>query len=470
MDDPPAQDLMARLAKHRAIGGAPAWEHAWLVAHGELRKYAAGTVLMRKGEQARNMFVLLDGHIVIRTDSGVGAHKVFEWKGGDLGGTLPYSRRAAPPNDAIADADTEMLEVSRDHFPEMIRVCPTVTEILVHAMLDRARMFTSSGLRDEKLISLGKLASGIAHELNNPSSAILRSSKMLAASLSGSEEAARRINGAHLTDAQLDAIDVVREQCTDMRMTGTFSVVARADREEAIAEWMAERGIDDAAAAALSETTVTIEALDGLAAALPTSVLPAALEWIAAGCTVRTLGSEIETAATRMHELVAAIKGFSYMDHAPVPEPVDIRRGLMDTLRLLDSKVRAKSIEVTFDFPGDLPCAFGVGAELNQVWMNLIDNALDAAPERGHVTVSAARDLDRIVVRIVDDGPGVPEEIQGKIFDPFFTTKGVGKGTGLGLDIVRRLLTQHEGSITLESVPGRTEFQVRIPVEKGTHS
>jgi signal transduction histidine kinase len=154
------------------------------------------------------------------------------------------------------------------------------------------------------------------------------------------------------------------------------------------------------------------------------------------------------------------------MDHAPVPEPVDIRRGLTDSLRLLDSKVRSKSIEVTFDLPGDLPCAYGVGAELNQVWMNLIDNALDAAPERGHVTVSAAADLDRIVVRVIDDGPGVPADIQGKIFDPFFTTKGVGKGTGLGLDIVRRLLQQHDGNIVLESVSGRTEFQVRLPVEQ----
>jgi signal transduction histidine kinase len=229
---------------------------------------------------------------------------------------------------------------------------------------------------------------------------------------------------------------------------------------------MADHDIDDACAAPLSETTVTIDALDGLAKELPPDVLPAALQWIAAGCTVRTLGGEIETAATRMHELVAAIKSFSYMDHAPVPEPVDIRRGLMDSLRLLDSKVRSKSIDVAFDFPADLPCAYGVGAELNQVWMNLIDNALDAAPERGHVTVSAEMERDRIVVRVIDDGPGVPAEIQGKIFDPFFTTKGVGKGTGLGLDIVRRLLTQHDGGITLESVPGRTEFQVRLPVEK----
>jgi signal transduction histidine kinase len=242
-------------------------------------------------------------------------------------------------------------------------------------------------------------------------------------------------------------------------------VVARADREDAIADWMERHGIDDAAAAPLSETTITVAALEGLAAELPADVLPATLQWIAAGCTVRTLAVEIETAARRIHDLVAAIKGFSFMDRAPVAEPVDIRQGILDSLTLLDAKVRGKSVEVSLSLPADLPSAHGVGAELNQVWMNLLDNALDAAPPGGHLGVSAALELDRLVVRVTDDGPGIPPGIQGRIFDPFFTTKGVGKGTGLGLDIVRRLLQQHEADITLESVPGRTEFQVRLPVE-----
>jgi signal transduction histidine kinase len=256
----------------------------------------------------------------------------------------------------------------------------------------------------------------------------------------------------------------VRGQTTDLRQTGTFSVVARADREDVIADWMERHGIDDASAAPLSETTVTLEALEELAGQLPADVLPAALQWIAAGYTVRTLAAEIETAARRMHDLVAAIKGFSFMDRAPVAEPVDIRQGILDSLTLLDAKVRGKRVEVSLALPADLPSAHGVGAELNQVWMNLIDNALDAAPPAGHVSVSAVGERDRLVVRIIDDGPGVPPEIQARIFDPFFTTKGVGQGTGLGLDIVRRLLQQHEADITLESVPGRTEFQVRLPV------
>lgn len=466
MDKAHADNVLARLAQHRSLGGAPREEHEWLVRNGELETHEVGAVVTKKGEHARNLIVLLSGHIVIRTDRGAGAHKIFEWRAGDVGGIMPYGRGASPPGDAVVEERMEALAIPKERFPEMIRECPVVTATLVHAMLDRARMFTSSGLRDEKLISLGKLASGIAHELNNPASAVVRSSKMLVESLEASEEAARRVSAAHLSDAQLAAIDDVRDQCTDIRQTGTFSVVARADREDAIADWMQSHDIDDACAGPLSETTVTLDALKGLAAGIPADVLPAALRWIAAGCTVRTLAGEIETAATRVHDLVAAVKGFSYMDHAPVAEPVDIRRGILDTLTLLDSKVRAKSVDVSLQLPAGLPCAHGVGAELNQVWMNLIDNAIDAAPSNGHVTVSAEHDRDRVVVRVIDDGPGVPSEIQGKIFDPFFTTKGVGKGTGLGLDIVRRLLAQHEGEIALESVPGRTEFQVRLPAEK----
>ena len=163
---------------------------------------------------------------------------------------------------------------------------------------------------------------------------------------------------------------------------------------------------------------------------------------------------------------MGAVKSFSYMDHTPTPEPVDIRRGIADAFTMLGAKTRAKSVQVSVDLVDNLPRAHAVGAELNQVWLNLIDNALDAVGAGGRVAVTARRELDFVVVQIVDDGPGIPQDIQGRIFDPFFTTKGVGKGTGLGLDIVRRLLQRHDGEIGVESMPGRTEFQVRLPVAK----
>jgi signal transduction histidine kinase len=245
-----------------------------------------------------------------------------------------------------------------------------------------------------------------------------------------------------------------------------LSAVARADREDSIADWLAQHGANEGCAVPLTEAGVTIAALDALAATVTGDALDASLRWIAAGCLVRSLSGEIETAAARIHGLVGAVKGFTYMDHAPTPEPVDIRRGITETLTMLGGKTRAKSVDVSVQFADDLPRAHAVGAELNQVWMNLIDNALDAVAEGGRVEVTAGQERERVVVRIIDNGPGIPPEIQGRIFDPFFTTKSVGNGAGLGLDIVRRLVQRHEGEIAMESAPGRTVFEVSLPRER----
>ena len=430
-----------------------------------MRRYEPGDVVTHKGAQSDSLLVVFSGHVVIRADRGAGAHKIFEWRGGDVGGAIPYSRGASPPSDAVAEEPTEVLALAKDQFPELIHACPVITATLVHAMVDRAREFTTSALRDEKLISLGKLASGVAHELNNPAAAVVRSAKLLSGIIRDAEEAARRLSAARLSDAQLAAIDAARESCTlpVRRTTGSFSPLALADREEALARWFGAHGLDEMPAAALADTKVTVEELDELAGSVTGGALEAALQWLAAGCLVRALSAEIEAAASRISGLVAAVKGFSYMDRSPTPEPVDISVGIADTLTVLGGKVRAKSVEVTVDIPTDLPRVHGVGVELNQVWMNLLDNALDAVEVGGHVAVSAAPELQCVTVRVGDNGPGIPPEILGRIFDPFFTTKPVGKGAGLGLDIVRRLLQRHSGEISVESKPGRTEFQVRLP-------
>ena len=461
------QDLMNRLAQHRALGSAPKDEHAWLVAHGALRKFAVGDVITVKGTESKRLMVIFDGHLVLRMDRGAGSHKIFEWRGGDVGGAMPYSRGASPPNDVVAEEPAEILAIDKDLLPEMIKACPDVTATLVHAMVDRARAFTSSHLRDEKLISLGKLASGLAHELNNPASAVLRSAQILGTSVSDSEIAARQLAAARLTDDQLAAIDEARKAC---ETTQTLSAVARADREDAITDWLARHDVSEACAAPLVETGMTIAALDQLAASVAGGALDAAIRWLAAGRLVREVSGEIETAASRMYDLVAAVKGFTYMDRAPTSGPVDVRSGITDTLTMLGAKMRAKSVEVSVNFSDDLVRAHAVGAELNQVWMNLLDNALDAVADGGRIAVTAAPGHDCVTVSIADDGPGIPVEIQDRIFDPFFTTKSVGKGMGLGLDIVRRLLQRHDGEVSVQSIPGRTEFQVRLPAEKQTLS
>ena len=458
--------VMTRLAQHRALKHAPVTEHAWLADHGVRVTYPLGHVVTAKGVHAKNLLIVFEGHLVIRADLGAGSHKIFEWGAGDIGGAMPYSRGATPPNDVVAEADTEALTLTEDCFTELTRECPVVTAAIVHAMLDRARRFTTSDLHAEKLKSLGKLAAGLAHELNNPASAVVRSAKLLMESLNGAEEASRILAGAGLSREQFAAIDRARALTEASLHAAPRSPIERADREDELTDWLADHSATQEYAIPLADTGVTPTALDDLAEQVTGEALEAALGWISACTLLRALVAEIESAALRIHSLVGAVKGFSYMDHAPSPEPVDIRKGIADTLTMLGSKTKTKSVNVSMTFPDDLPSVYAVGAELNQVWMNLIDNAIDAVDVGGRIDVIGSRELGCVVVRIVDDGPGIPPEIKSRIWDQFFTTKPVGQGSGLGLDIVRRLLQRHDGAIDLDSVPGRTEFQIRLPIAR----
>jgi signal transduction histidine kinase len=330
-------------------------------------------------------------------------------------------------------------------------------------MVDRARVFTTSDLQDEKMVSLGKLAAMLAHELNNPASALVRSAERLQQGIPEFEAASRALGAARLPDAVLNTVMEARHLCL-AAAGATFgrSPIEQADREDAIADWMDRHGGDTNAATALAESAVTLESLDHLAAALDPDTLHTALHWLVSGCTSKQLVSEIGAAAARIHTLVAAVKSYTYMDQATAPKPVDIRQGLADTLAMLNAKARSRTIGVRLEIDGELPKPQGFGSELNQVWFNLIDNALDAAKQK--VIVFAGLRNDALVVRVVDDGGGVPPELRGRIFEMFFTTKPVGAGTGMGLDIARRIVLKHRGEITLESEPGRTEFQVTLPI------
>ena len=459
-----ATDLVDRLAEHKTLGAAPREELAWLASHGSLRQLDAGDVLSAKGARVDGLFVVLSGRIAISVDRGAGPHKIMEWRGGDVTGLLPYSRLVSPPGDTVAQEPSEILAVPRDCLHAMTRECYEITAILVHSMLDRARVFNSSDLQDEKMVSLGKLSAGLAHELNNPASAIERSAVLLEDRMEDSERAARALGAARLTDSQLAVVDGVRESCAATSEQGVRSPIEQAEREEAMADWLADHGLDTAMAEALADTAATIEGLDRLAGAVDGPALNAVLRWTAAGCTVRVLASEIQDAAMRISGLVTAIKGFTHMDQATVAEPVDLVLGLSNTVAVLKSKARAKSVAVAVRVEPGLPRVRGFAAELNQIWANLIDNALDAVPDSGCVEVLANREDRRVTVRVVDNGIGIPAPIRDRIFDPFFTTKPVGQGTGLGLDIVRRLVRHNDGEISVESQPGRTEFRVVLPL------
>ena len=456
-------DLLSRLAAHPTVGSAPREELEWLIAHGTINHYGVGEMVSRKGEPVSGLHVILQGRMSHLVDSGGVWRKVMDWRAGDVTGMLPYSRLTAAPGNTVIDEPAETLFIPNDLLAEMPVACPHVTAALVHVMLDRARTFKISDLQVEKLASLGKLAAGLAHELNNPASAAARSAQLVSDALVESDEASQALGAAQFDPKEQALIDRVRAVCLDTPTTSIRTPLERADREEAIAGWLSAHQADDAFAAALAETDVSLTVLDELAVRLNGEKLAVALRWVAAGCTVRSLARDVERAASRVHALVSAVKGFTYMDHGTVPEPVDVAKGLTDTLAVMAAKARSKSASLSVEVPDDLPRIRGFGGELNQVWANLVDNALDAVNDGGRVTVAARAEGSSIVVRVTDDGAGIPPEAKSRIFDPFFTTKPVGKGTGLGLDIVRRLVDRNEGRIDVDSEPGRTEFRVTLP-------
>ncbi|MFN8570591.1 MAG: HAMP domain-containing sensor histidine kinase [Gemmatimonadaceae bacterium] len=459
---PTRAELLTELRAHRVLGSAPESEHEWLLDHARYAEYAAGEPVLDGSLQVDDLVIMLSGRYAIYVDRGSGPRKVIEWRGGDVGGTLPYSRLVASPGPVVVDEAIRTLLVAKDHFPELIRVCPVCTATLVHVMLDRARAFSSSDWQDEKLMSLGRMAAGLAHELGNPSSAAARSAQQLAVALDESERAGRVLAGQALTSLQLDAMDHVHELALASTSQLFRAPLERVDREEQFTEWLASHGVDAHAGPTLADTSLELDALDTLADLLSPTELDAAIRWVAAGSLTRTLAKEVLSAVTRVHDLVAAIKRHTHMDRAGGAEAVDVSVGIGDVIAIAGSKSRQRHVAIVTSIDPTLPRVWGNVGELNQVWANLVDNALDAATAR--VDIKVRHDAPWVTISVVDDGEGIPPEVQLRMFDAFYTTKPVGQGTGLGLDIVQRIVGRYNGVIEVKSEPGRTEFLIRFPV------
>jgi signal transduction histidine kinase len=413
----------------------------WLAGAGEEVEVGAGTVLFRAGDTSTEFYVLLEGELEIQRP--VGSNEVFT-AGSDVpgawAGALPTAEDTYGVT-AVVPRDSRLLKLSTAAMRHMMEAWfPIITHLLMGVQSGTER-FAAEVHQREKLAALGKLSAGLAHELNNPASAARRAAADLRRLLSVDA------GGADLPPAAAPVLDPV----------------ARSDREEEVAAWLDAHGVADPwdLAGPLVEAGADAAWLDRVAPGAGPEKLASSVSTLARRVAVDRLLGEIEHATGRISELVAAVKEYSYMDQAPVQD-VDIHDGLERTLTMLGHKLR--DVEVTREYDRSLPRIEAHGSELNQVWTNLLDNAVDAMGGRGRIRVRTFAAGGDVVVEITDDGPGIPPEIQAQVFDPFFTTKAPGEGTGLGLDTTYRVVVRdHRGTILLSSEPGATTFRVRLP-------
>jgi signal transduction histidine kinase len=434
----------------------------WVVAQCTIFHAAPGERMIQEGMPADRMYILLEGEVRGRRESAGPDSPVFTVSAGNVGGLLPFSRmkvftvttRAVKPARALAFPSTK--------FSELIQRLPDLAQRLVGLLADRVRDFTRIEQQTEKLAALGKLSAGLAHELNNPSAAARRSASALRDCLHRLREANRTTEiGPENCGALAQREEQIR---TELKPAENQDEFARVEREEAVQSWLESQNVADAwkLAPLLAEANLTDEHLKSFASLAGSSLGPELLRF-GTLLEMERIADELEHATIRISDLIKAIKEYSYMDQSPKLE-VDIKKSLETTLTIMNHKLK-RGITVKREYSPDVPLVVAYGSELNQVWTNLIDNAADAMKDKGTLTIRTIRENDYVVVEIADTGPGIPAEVQSRIFEPFFTTKGVGEGTGLGLDVVYRIVQKHHGLVTLKSEPGFTRFSVRIPIQ-----
>lgn len=434
----------------------------WFLAQSQEMQVKAGDIYARQGDPADAMFVILDGQFQWRGEL-AGEIVLFTSKVGDVTGALPFSRMKQFSVTGRAVTDGRILRFPAALFPELVQKMPELAKRLVGVMSDRIRETTRFEQQRDRLAALGKLSAGLAHELNNPASAAKRAASQLRDILKRIKDASHELGRRDLTAAQKAEIDNLEASITRSDQP-PLDALAASDLEQQIDSLLRSHGQNDLwqLSADLARREVKPEALESLFAKLGADTARAALVRLAASVEVANLVNEIESSTSRISDLVLAIKEYTFMDQAPV-QNVDIIKSLENTLTILHHKLK-HGVVVNRDYQRVPLLVNSFGSELNQVWTNLIDNAIDAMAGKGELRVRTYRDDSCVVVEIGDNGPGIPREVKAHIFEPFFTTKAVGQGTGLGLDTVQRIVKKHRGTIQVISEPGDTRFQVWLPL------
>jgi signal transduction histidine kinase len=434
----------------------------WFLSQSRELNLKADETYVRQGDPADWLFVILEGQYQWRGEFG-GEPVVFSGKAGDVTGMLPFSRMTHFLVTGRTLTDGRLLRFPASQFPDLVQKMPELTKRLVGLMSDRIRETTRREQQRDRLASLGKLSAGLAHELNNPASAAKRAASQLRDILKRIKNASLELGRRDLTPAQKAEIERLETAFTQPDVVPPEALTI-SDLEDQIDSLLRSHGQNDLwqLAAELAKRNIQPEVVESLFAKLDPETARAALVRIAASVEIASLVHEIESSTSRISDLVGAIKEYTHMDQAPV-QNVDVIKSLETTLTILHHKLK-QGVVVERDYQRVPLLVNSFGSELNQVWTNIIDNAIDAMRGKGELLVRTYRQDDCVVVEIRDNGPGIPAEVLPHIYEPFFTTKGVGEGTGLGLDTVQRIVKRHRGSIQVNSKPGETRFQIWLPV------
>lgn len=444
------------------FAGLPDDQIEWFLTESQEIPLKVDETYFHEGDTADAMFVVLEGQLQVRGEL-AGSPVTLVSKAGSVTGVLPFSRMKQYPMTACALTSGRILRFPASQFPALVQKMPELTTRLVAVMADRIREITRIEQQRDRLAALGKLSAGLAHELNNPASAAKRAASQLRASLKEIKEASQELGAHDLTAAEKAEIEKLESSLTqsDGPPPDVLTVATLEDQIEAV---LRSHGQNDLwqLTSNLARKGAKLEQVESLFTSLDVETARAALVRISALLDIGGLLNEIEHSTARISELVRAIKEYTFMDQAPV-QNVDIVKSLETTLTILHHRLK-QGVEVERDYQPVPLSVDSFGSELNQVWTNLIDNAIDAMHCQGKLRVRTYRDDSCVVVEIGDNGPGIPADVQPHIFEPFFTTKGVGEGTGLGLDTVQRIVKKHRGSVQVSSEPGNTRFQVFLPV------
>ena len=447
---------------------------AWISERGEEVRLEAGTKISAQGDPPDGLYVVLEGETEWTRE--VAGQEVIVAKLGEdstfaglflvLDAPYPTTGRALTP--------LRLFRLDAPWFWELLRMFPEVLRGILANSFERPVPRDPVTQQHASLISLGTMAAGLAHELNNPAAAVTRSAQEARAAFRESTSRAIKLGELGLSPAERVFVAGLPDEVASRAETmPALDSLEQGDREDEVALWLEDRGIDEAweLCSVFVGAGLDTDWLEELADHLPDErSLGDVLAWLASVINGDALLREIQQASARISELVGAVKSYSHMDKASRKE-ADVQKGLDNTLVMLGHKLKKGNVRVTREYEEGLPTVCAHGSQLNQVWTNLLDNAIDAVQGEGNIKVRTARENDRVLVEITDDGPGIPEEIQDRIFEPFFTTKDVGKGTGIGLDISYRVVVEDlGGDIRVLSDPGDTRFQVRLPISPSGQS